>query len=257
VEICWRALRIAVASPRRSRAPDNRHLLIVSYDFPPGTVTGGQLPAFLARHASRSGWRVTVICGPALASPTPRGLAALKLVPDAVRVIRTPGRLEPDGFHPQLPYKLSPRIDGGFGQGVSMAYAGLVLSNDPPSHVFATGPTFNNFLAGRRLALLFNARLALQYRDEWTVMQPSFVGDSERAQDDELRCLESADLVTFVTQGKADIYREAFPVLGTKRVLVASNGWDPDIMREAKDGTTHLSRHAGKLVIVFTGRVTE
>lgn len=257
LEICWRSLRIALAPERRSRGPDNRHLLIVSYDFPPGTVTGGQLPAFLARHASRSGWRVTVLCGPLLDSPTPRGVAALKLVPDTVRVLRAPGRLEPDGFHPQLPYKLSPRIDGGFGQGVSMAYAGLALAADPPSHILATGPTFNNFLVGRRLALLFGARLALQYRDEWTVMQPSFVLSSDRALDDEQRCLESADLVTFVTQGKADIYREAFPVLHGKQVLVASNGWDPDIMRDAKDGTTHLARHAGKLVIVFTGRVTE
>lgn len=258
--ICQRALTIALSRrrPAPAREPGDRHLLIVSFDFPPGTVTGAQLPAFLARHAARSGWRVTVICGPALPSPPAGGLAALQLVPEQVRIVRAGGRLEADGFHPQLPYRLTPKIDGGFAQGVSMTYAGLrALRADPPTHLFATGPTFNNFLTGRRLALHFDARLTLQYRDEWTVMQPSFVGHSSRAHDDEARALESADLVTFVTQGKADLYREAFPVLRSKRILVASNGWDPDILKGARNGTEHLGALRGKLILAFTGRVTE
>jgi hypothetical protein len=258
VQVCKRALEIILTPARRSKEPKHRHLLIVSFDFPPGTVTGGQLPAFLARHAVRSGWRVTVLCGPTPHAPSSRGQTALRLLPEAVRVIRATGHADAAGFHPLLPYKVSPEIDGGFSQGVAMTHAGLrALRHDPPSHVLATGPTFNNFLSGRRLALKFGARLALQYRDEWTVMQPTFVTCSERSPDDEQRCLASADLVTFVTEGKAEIYRKAFPLLEQKRILVASNGWDPDILKEAKDGTSHLAHLSGKLVIAFTGRVTE
>jgi len=50
----WRFLAAAKALRGRTRATTarSRHLLIVSWDFPPSTVTGGQLPASLARCAS-------------------------------------------------------------------------------------------------------------------------------------------------------------------------------------------------------------
>jgi glycosyltransferase involved in cell wall biosynthesis len=127
---------------------------------------------------------------------------------------------------------------------------------EPPTHVFASGPVFGNFLVGKHLATHFHVPLCLQYRDEWTVMKPSFVADSNRDRSDEEDCLSRADLVTFVTRGKADLYRAHFPVLRDKRVLVSPNGWDPLVVSKASPTSEHLAHFQGKVVLTFTGRVT-
>jgi len=105
------------------------------------------------------------------------GEAALHLLPSKINLLRAPGSVDEAGrYHPNFPYRLSPQIDGGFAQCVGLAYVACrSLSMEPPTHVFASGPVFGNFLVGRHLATHFHVPLCLQYRDEWTVMKPSFV----------------------------------------------------------------------------------
>lgn len=253
------ALKLQRRRRRISRPVSSRHLLIVSWDFPPSTATAAQVPAFLARHAARKGWRVTVLCGPVLREVTERGKAAVQLLPAEVRTVRAAGWFDGQGeFHPAFFHKLSPVIDGGFAQTISLAHSALAaLRDDPPTHVFATGPVFANFLVGRRLAEHFDVPLCLQYRDEWTVMKPSFVGGSNADREIEQSCLERADLVTFVTTGKAEVYRQSFPLLNQRQVLVSPNGWDPEVFAAANAPSQHLASLAGRIVLTFTGRVTE
>jgi glycosyltransferase involved in cell wall biosynthesis len=258
--IGWRAGANALRTrPRRSSADaGGRHLLIVSWHFPPESATGAQLPAFLARQALRTGWRITAVCGPVPPHPSEQGLSALAMLPPGVRLVRARGWQDDLGhFHPQFFHRFSPRVDGGFAESESLAAAAFEsLDRDPPSHVFATGPVFGNFLVGRRLARHFDVPLCLQYRDEWTVMRPSFVGASSRDQERERACLVDADLVTFVTEGKSALYHEAFPMLRSKRTLVIPNGWDPEVTGLAAHGSTHLAHLRDRLVIAFTGRAT-
>lgn len=261
LQVAGRVVR--AAAPRRRRAADGpsavRHLAVVSWHFPPEWFTGAQLPAFLARQAVREGWRVTVLCGPERTDAGAPGREAARLLPPEVRLVRAQGGYDASGdFHPQFPHRLSPRVDGGFSEMVSMADAGLrALSLDPPSHVFATGPVFGNFEVARRLAGHFGVPLSLQYRDEWTVMRPSFVDVAPGHVEREASCLRRAALVTFVTEGKAALYRAAFPFLAASRIAVVPNGWDPDVVALAADGSGHLAHLRGRDVLLFTGRATD
>lgn len=260
-QVTIRALTVAVSllRPRRPLRPATaRHLVIVSWHFPPDLNTGAQLPAFLARQAARDGWRVTVLCAPALTRPSGPGVDASKLVPETVRIVRARGWFDESlEYHPQLPYRLSPRVDGGYAQMVSMTSTAFdVLAGDPPTHVFATGPAFGNFLAAARIARRFGAPLCLQYRDEWTALRPSFVAEIRGDRARERDCLARADLVTFVTEGKASLYRQEFSELSGIPVVVTPNGWDPDIVALADAQPTRLGHLRGRHVLAFTGNVT-
>jgi glycosyltransferase involved in cell wall biosynthesis len=235
-----------------------RHLLIVSHDFPPSAITATQLPTYLARHAAARGWRVTVACSALPHRSIQPGQEALAALDSSIRLVRAAGRYDAAGeYYPRFPYRWSGHLDGGHAQQVGMSYAVIrALRRDPPTHVFATGPSFNNFVAGKDLARRFRVPLVLQYRDEWTVMKPHYVDSDAHTRATEAGCLKAAALVTFVTQGKLDAYRAAFPELDLARALVMRNGWDPDLPGQVDPGSTHLAALRGRLVLSFTGRVT-
>jgi glycosyltransferase involved in cell wall biosynthesis len=145
-----------------------------------------------------------------------------------------------------------PDIDGGYLNAVALAdKAFKALRHDPPSVIVASGPRFANFLAARWLARAFAAHLVLHYRDEWTVNTPAFVQNTPRDREEEALCLEQADLASFVSEGKRDVYCAAFPHLDPAKFMVVPNGWEPYFHEKAQN-TRHLPADA--FTVTYTGR---
>ncbi len=235
------------------KSADPRHILIVTWDFPPADSTGVHLPASIARHAALAGWRVSVVCAPAPTAASAGGQELAESIPPAVRALRVDGRMA-TAHHARLhPAWGVPSIDGGYLAAVALTDTALAaLRDDPPAVVLGSGPRFANFLAARWLAETYGAKLALQYRDEWTVQTPAFVQNSAADRAEEARCLARADLVTFVSAGKEALYRQAFPRIDTLKFMTIANGWEPFFHERARRDTQHLE--FGPFTLTYTGR---
>ena len=179
----------------------------------------------------------------------------MSCVPEETRIHRISRILATDQDVRLYPMRWSvPAIDGGFLNAVALAGCALSkLALDPPSVVFATGPRFANFVAGRWLADAFRARLVLQYRDEWTVNTPTFVQTGADDRSEEVKCLARADLVSFVSDGKRRLYQEAFALDGAKLIAVP-NGWEPYFHQRARFDTGHLRAAGNHFTLTYTGR---
>lgn len=255
--LLWRASVAARTHVTRRRpALRSRSILIVSWEFPPSDATGAHLPASFARHAALAGWDVSVICSPQPPTANPNGTALAACVPPSVKIRRV-SRLLATEHHARMhpPAWSAPRIDGDYFTAVAMTNAGLgAFADAPPAAVFATGPRFSNFVAARRLADAFGAKLVLQYRDEWTVNTPSFVKVTADDVAAEAKCLARADLITFVSEGKRLAYEKAFPTLDRRKLMTTPNGWEPYFHDNAACGSQHLGNSEGKFRLVYTGR---
>jgi glycosyltransferase involved in cell wall biosynthesis len=247
----WVMLRLRLF--RRPREVHPRHVLLVAWDFPPAASTGVNVPASFVRHAARAGWRVTVVCAPCAARPTDAGRALAASIPDEVSVFRVPRWLATERRVRLHPAWGIPAIDGSYLGALALAVTALKRLRGPaPFLVLASGPPFSNFVAARWLARAFRAKLALQYRDEWTVNTPAFVGAAPGDAVRESRCLAEADLVTFVSKGKEALYRKAFPDLDPAKCVTVPNGWEPYFHALARRETHHLPKDA--FTITYTGR---
>ena len=250
--ILWRAAVVAKLSLRHRAAPKGRHLLLVSWDFPPSSATGVHVPASLVRYACAEGWQVSVVCAPAPAVPSAGGVALAECLPPIATIHRVSSYLATEHCVRLHPAWTLPDIDGGYLNAVALAdKAFKALRHDPPSVIVASGPRFANFLAARWLARVFAARLVLHYRDEWTVNTPAFVQNTPRDREEEALCLEQADLASFVSEGKRDVYRAAFPHLDPAKLIVVPNGWEPYFHEKAQN-TRRLPADA--FTVSYTGR---
>jgi glycosyltransferase involved in cell wall biosynthesis len=247
----WVALQLLLA--RRPRSAHPRHVLLVTWDFPPATSTGANVPASLARHAALAGWHVSVVCCPSVARPTPPGRDLAAIIPESVNVYRVPRWLATERRMRLHPAWGIPGIDGSYLDALGLTITAFKgLRGNAPALVLGSGPPFSNFLAARWLARAFGAKLVLQYRDEWTVNTPAFVRVAPGDAATEARCLRAADLVTFVSKGKEIVYRRAFAVLDPSKCITVANGWEPYFHTKARRGTCHLPTDAFNLT--YTGR---
>jgi glycosyltransferase involved in cell wall biosynthesis len=178
----------------------------------------------LARYAHEFGWKVSVFAGSLDGPVKARDDYLLGTLPEDVHVRR---------FKPSHQLRPSwnwfPQIDGGFLDALATFYqVRAIFDKDPPTIVMASGPTFHNFVAAYYIARLYRAKLVLDYRDEWTVGTPRFVGLGNNDQAWEKRCLREAAAVFFVTQPILDLYLAAFPELAAAKCRLMLNGWEPD-----------------------------
>ncbi|MFZ6645815.1 hypothetical protein ACO0LO_08870 [Undibacterium sp. TJN25] len=129
--------------------------------------------------------------------------------------------------------------------------------DDPPTVVLAVGPRFSNFVAATFIARWARAKLVLLYMDEWGIHTPPFVAASANDLHWERHCLEVADAVTYVTEGKRKAYETAYPFLRQKAGRVFPNGWDPRAFALAADHSNHLAEYTESFCISFVGRAAE
>ena len=248
----WAYVAARIRLARRKKARRKNSVVLISWDFPPNASTGVHLPVSFARYAAEAGWRVSVVCGPGPSKPTPAGIELVDGIPKDVHIHRV-SRLISSEHRTHLWRALMPTMDGGFQNGLALAHVAIdALADDPPAVVVASGPRFCNFTAARMVAEAFGARLLLQYRDEWTINTPAFVITGTCDHREEPRCLAQADVVSFVSDGKRNLYRSAFPGIDSRKFIVTPNGWEPHTQEQAREGTSHLP--TDKFTITYTGR---
>ncbi len=254
----WRmraSLSVEIALTRRSQASARRRIAIVSWAFPPSGSSSGHLPSVLARVAVRSDWDAAVLCAPAPVTLSEQGTDMLDQLPSSVAVIRAAGAVDDRNDSDfRVSYALLPALDGGFQTALLLADAGRRgLAAAPPGVVLAAGPRFANFVAGAWLARLWSAKFLPLYQDEWTVETPPFVQATESDARWERHCLQRADGVLYVTEGKRRAYQARFPFLASKPSAIVPNGWDPLPFERARAGTHYLAEFGDKFVLAFVG----
>jgi glycosyltransferase involved in cell wall biosynthesis len=234
-----------------------RHVLIVSWWFPPLAGGGVHRPLQFARHLVRTGRRVTVLTGvppagerhdAALAAKIPAEVALIRApLPDPFRawawMKRRRGSATPGG---EPPVAAPPRDRGPRWQDlvteaialpdrwlswrpIAVARAALALAGDEPDLVFSTSPPHTMHLVGRALAGLFQCPHVVDFRDPW-------MGNPFRRYASEAFRRIDARLEREVVEGAAQVVLNTFALErqflarypGFSRARTIPNGFDPD-----------------------------
>jgi glycosyltransferase involved in cell wall biosynthesis len=214
-------------------------LLYVSFHYPLGGGTAAHRTARLARHLSRLGWDVVVLCGPPDAGAPLNGPLGFRLIsvggapagapapPPA-----SPARAAPDrpsrlrvilrqiAFLPDPQIYWIPSALKAARRAIDGARVGAVLCSAPP---------FSVFLLGRTLKFLWKVPLVLDYRDVWQD-HPWWPAPRWRRPPEawmERRLLAAADLVVANHESMQGSLRARSARIAD-RCIVVPNGYDRD-----------------------------
>lgn len=219
----------------------NKQILLVAWDFPPRLTSGIYRPVSLYKYGKEMGWNISVVAGSYDSKTDSLAKDILKSLPKGL-MSYVKKKCETENL-------LFPQVHENFLNALSMVARAKDLSKKiPPSIVMATGPPFHDFIAGYFLSRYYNAKLVLDYRDEWT--ENPF--RSKNKKDDlywESLCLKTADLVIFTTKSQLDHQLSVFPGLKPKKCLVIPNGWEPsDFVNTEK-----IIKKKKKITVSFIG----
>lgn len=226
----------------------NRHVLLLAWALPPTIGGGVYRPTSFLKYGPALGWRMSAISGAAPGKDRELGQYLLETIPDSVQIYR----LDRPSLRPS--WRFSPRIDGGFLNALATVELAIrIFKDDPPSVILASGPPFHNFAAAYFIARYFGAKLALDYRDEWSAGTREFIqlGNVDRWW--ERRCLRRADVVFFATQSIQNLYLDIFPQLRKDRCHILHNGWEPAEFEALRCREKARSFGAGKRIISYVG----
>lgn len=254
------ALWVAYAAARfQARSPEARGdvretdtLCLLAWYFPPFVTGGTYRPAALARHLAGAGFSIKVVAGPSPPDPTPAGKHLLEQIPVDVEVYRASS---PYARHFS---KAVPALDGGLDNAVAVfSAAENAYRAGRPAVIYATGPPFHTFVAGFLLASRYGAKLALEYRDEWTECPFHFVSAGAYDRAWEARCLAAADLVIFTTESQLEHHVRVFSELRAESCRVIPNGWEPRDWDELSVPSGGSVRPTDRPVLSYVGNLDD
>ena len=237
----------------RRRIPEDarggtRHLLLMTWGFPPAFHGGVFRPAAIAKHGVELGWDVSVLTGPKPPEASTAGEELLRSLPPEVRIDRIRAERDPS-------YRLAPRLQGGLINVFPTVFSARRLYREkPPSAVLTTGPSFQTFVAAYHVSRYFRVPLILDYRDEWTEGTRSFISVTPFDRRWERKCIAAADAVIFATEGIHDLYLSRFDSLTPEKCRVVHNGWDPEEFEIARSLPPRLETPGGRFSLSFIGR---
>lgn len=233
--------------------------MIFSYWFPPANSPGSSRLAAIARHFSKEGYRVTVIAGESQAVPKTfspdLGDCSIHYVADSwltkIADIRPrkngiPRYLSaalrrliwPDPYHQtnKKMVQLAERVIGEFGK---------------PDIVLSSALPFSVHFAATIIAQRCDAKFIADNRDVWASNSYRSIMPFYRRFENilEERTLTMADLITTVSDGMRDHYRNAYPHLADKIFTVMSG---VDINLKATSPRCYQPEQ-GRLKLVYTG----
>jgi glycosyltransferase involved in cell wall biosynthesis len=234
---------------RRRSVTAKRHLLLLTWLFPPRSGSGVYRPAALVRYATRRGWQVSVLCETGPAQVDDAGRHLLEYVGSSARILPvSPSTLRPS-------YRAFPSVDGGFLNALAITdVAEREFAREPPGVILASGPPFHSFVAARYIARALGVPYLLDYRDEWTECPFSFVAPGNADLYYERACLREAKRVVFTTESHLHHQLRTFPFVEPSRCLVVPNGWEP--ADAAVTGDVPRVGRAG-LHIAFVGALSD
>lgn len=213
-----------LGSARKPSAASPPHVAVLVWGFPPAVWGGVHRPAALCRHVDPLRTKLTVVTGPVPREISAAGRYLCEQLNETTRI----QRVEASEIVHQSDFAHAlPEVDGGFTCLMAHYRAAIRALSDPPGLVFASGPRFESFIVAYLVARRFNARLVLDYRDEWTECPFPFVTAGGFDRRWEHRCLRMADHVIFTTESQRRHQLAVFPALDPDRCSVIPNGWDP------------------------------
>jgi len=121
----------------------------------------------------------------------------------------------------------------------------------------ASGPPFHNFLASYYIARYYQAKLVLDYRDEWTEGTRAFVKLGSVDRKCESRCLREANAVIFTTESMQAAYLAAFPEIALAKCRVIPNGWEPEEYEAANHLSSDTFTQNDKVVVSHVGTLDD
>jgi len=205
----------------------HRHLLLLTYHFPPSAASGSFRMLGFVRHLPRFGWRVRALAPPRLPwEPVDEQL--FKQLPRDCVVHAVP---YPQGRATKILRRFAPN-----GIWLPAAYRALrrIVAESRPDVVLTSGPPHCVHLLGLWLKRRYGMSWAADFRDPWVVgdrqenwrsLRVSLARHCERA------ILRHADLVIANAPRAGARLKAGYPEQHEK-IVVVTNGFDPEKLRE-------------------------
>lgn len=235
-----------------------RRLLLLSYWFPPTNIIGASRAVAMARFFCDQGWEVTVICADSEAasrdfSADISNIAVHRVTNTAVtrflnfktgrkqwvRIITALMRYGafPDAFRTTV-------------QRMERVGKRLIACGERFDVILSTALPFSQHKVAERIARQTGALLVLDNRDTWACnayrRRLPFLNWIERRY--EYKTLSNANLITAISDGMAQHYRDAYPDLAD-RVITIRNGVDRVVFTGERG---HLANRS-IVRVVYTG----
>ncbi len=218
-----------------------KHLLIISYFFPPDGGAGTQRAAKFCKYLADFGWSVAVIArqpDSARLRMVPPDTALLSDIGDQTQVIRIAETAQPGAWAAGLP-----RIDIAYGWlEPALAAAEAEIAARRPDAVLLTMSPFSLAFIGQRLRQVTGVPIIYDLRDPWALDGWRLHGTRWRWQRDYRvmrQTIAAADGVIANTPAAECAIAAAAPTLRPERITTIPNGYD------AEDFAPPLSEPAG------------
>jgi glycosyltransferase involved in cell wall biosynthesis len=246
-----------------------KNILILTYYWPPSGGGGVQRWMYFAMYLKRLGYKPTVITvNPDKASYPLIDKSQLEMVKD-IETIYT-NTLEPLKFYSflksgktnkEIPYgNLGENSGGVFSKAMAFVRSNFfvpdarkgwvpyakkaaseLLKTEKYDWLITTGPPHSTHLAGLYLSKKFNIKWLADFRDPWSeiyFLQNTYRFNFAKQKDEtlELQVLNSADVVTTVGPGMADLLRKKMK--NPERLHVLYNGYDKEMFEGIEKQTS-------------------
>lgn len=246
-----------------------KYILILTYYWPPSGGGGVQRWMYFAMYLKRLGYKPTVITvHPDKASYPLIDKSQLEMVKD-IETIYT-NTLEPLKFYSflksgkankEIPYgNLGENSGGVFSKAMAFVRSNFfvpdarkgwvpyakkaaseLLKSEKFDWLITTGPPHSTHLAGLYLSKKFNIKWLADFRDPWSeiyFLQNTYRFNFAKQKDEalELQVLNSADVVTTVGPGMADLLRKKMK--NPERLHVLYNGYDKEMFEGIEKQTS-------------------
>ncbi len=222
---------------------NRRHVLLLTYHYPPSAASGSFRLLGFSRYLPRLGWRVSVVAPPQLpGEPVDPGLAAR--IPSEVDVESVP--------YPATVWKPI-RILFPFGVWLPAARAAVarVLRRARPDVVVTSGPPHVIHLLGLWLKRRHGVPWVADFRDPWV---KDGLGRPPRRLDRwflfcERQVYTHADRIIANAPNARDVYAREYPRHSGK-IRMVTNGFDPGVV-----DAPPRARRAGTVRLVYAGEL--
>ncbi|HTF35243.1 MAG TPA: glycosyltransferase [Myxococcota bacterium] len=258
-----------------------KHVLVVSYHFPPAGGVPVRRVLRILRHLPTHGWRCTVLTADRPFDPFHgEDAAGLATLPPVERVLRAPARsglerILARGFDLWSGAARSvdreakgPPADGPAGGTLrrllhetlifpdakrpwvrgAVALARAAAREDPFDLVLATAFPWSAFVVADRLRRSLGRPMVLDFRDAWT-LNPRGLWTGPRNRRLEAELVSRAAAVVVATDWIRDHLRALYPELPPERFVTVTNGYDP-AEQPPPDPSLRDPHH---LVLTYTG----